>query len=718
MKDTQGNKTPDSRTEIPKTVASCRYMDEPFTKNCIYSAIDSVFNDNGVFRYEYVLGLDIGGGGNTAHILKYHYNYTEDGKKHLVFDIRPAYLDENRRKEIPSMIAFTDKNLPVIGFPAREKKVFYSNFKTSPALWAKEEEEKRGTITCKELTKAFIFQLFNQILSFNSFPDEGFDVKKAFEDKKLLICIGCPASPDWTKKEYLNEYKRLVSDACGISENDVYVLPESTAAVMSVASGNFSDDNNRKKKVDISTGLCIIDLGAVSTDITYILPGKRIVTHSFNLGGQDIDKQMLEKAIADNRGISKRDIPPEQIPYILSLLREYKEVFYENGTATRDTVKLWTKSANGFIDSDKELRLEIDESFMDDVLDRPLPGRGKSISEIFENELNNKVIMPLSGGRYICGRLIISGGTGKVHRFRKIIKKIFGDEITDIDTNPGKRVSKGLCEMKRFEISGADSIGAYRKAEENAIAAQYERFIDELCSYLTEITAQQVNATVEEALKSSADKFEISALCKEITERCKSDERISGADMQNKLSEIITDCTHSFIKTMTDEADKLSKRIYNSSIISISPSEITKQLFDKELLLSQIQPAVTTLWEKKLSSGILVIISVIALLLLGALNPLLPIVAVILLFINVSKSEKDNKKSIIDILDERDIYISKKALKLINKKTAKSKKYNKAMNKMKEEFFSQSEIKDFFTDILGTHSEIIFGKVLLLVFDE
>ncbi len=713
------NTAPDD-TKRADSGIDCRFMDGPFTKNCIYSALGSVIGENGVFKYDYVMGLDIGGGGNTAHIMKSHINFTEDGRKQMVYSMRTAVLDKDadgrELTAIPSMIAFTQKGMPVIGFRARERKIFNSCFKTPPSMWNAEDERKRNTFTSKELTKAFILQLFKQILEFNSLPEKNFDVKKAYEDKKLLICVGCPASPDWMQQQYRDEYRRVISDACDIDIESVYVLPESTAAVMSVVG---ESSGATEKRIDITQGICIFDLGAVSADITHIVPGKRITTYSFLLGGQDIDKQMLEKLLCDS-GVKKTAIPPEQIPFILSVLKEQKESFYENGTVSRGLIKLWEKAEDGsFIDSDTALTYTVDEAFMNDVLDRPIPSRGMSLAEAFENELKTKVLMPLRNGSYDCSKLIVSGGTGKVTRFRDIIKDFFGENITDIDMDPEKRVSRGLCDMKRFEISGADAIKAYREAERLAAERAFPVFTDKFCAWVTSIVTKHVSDSVSQYVKKDVDRVEISELCSDIIDRCRKDDNLAGAGMHSQIASIIGQCAVPFIKTMTAEADKLSQRIYKSSIITVQASNITKQLSDSSVITEKIQPAVSALWDKSLSNGIILIIAFIALMVLGVINPLLPIVAVGLLMADTVISQHRGKRSIIEYLNDREIYIPKKALKLYNpEKMQDGKIYRKIEKHLKKELSEQSQLKELLNEILTTQSEIILGKLLLQVFDE
>ncbi len=716
------NTTPDDAKRADSGI-DCRFMDEPFTKNCIYSELNSVIDSNGVFKYDYILGFDIGGGGNTAHIMKSYYKFNEDGSKQLIFDTRPAVLDKdgdgNVVTALPSMIAFEENGMPVIGFKARERKVFSSCFKTPPTLWDSEDERKSDTFTSKELTKAFVLQLFNQILEFNSFPDEEFDVKKAYKDKRLLICVGCPASPDWTQKRYRDEYRRAISDACDIGIESVYILPESTAAVMSVVGENSESDKASAKRLDITQGLSIFDLGAVSADITHIVPGKRITTYSFLLGGQDIDKQMLEKLLVDN-GVRKTEIPPEQIPFIISVLKELKEHFYENGTVSEGLIKIWKKTEDGtFCDSEEKLSYTVDEAFMNDVLDRPIPSRGMSLAEAFENELKTKVLMPLRNGSYDCSKLIVSGGTGKVTRFREIIKDFFGEDITDIDMDPEKRVSRGLCDMKKFEISGADAIKAYREAERLAADRAFPVFSDKFCTYVTKIVIQHVSDSVTKYIKKDVDRVEISELCSDIIDRCNKDARLAGDGMHSQIASIIGECAVSFIKTMTGEADKLSQRIYNSSIITVQASNITKQLSDSSVITEKIQPAVSAIWDKSLSNGLIIIISFIALMVLGVINPLLPIVAVGLLLADTVISERRGKRSIIEYLNDREIYIPKKALKLYKpEKMQDGKIYKKIEKHLKKELSEQSQLKELLNEILTTQSEIILGKLLLQVFDE
>ena len=237
-----------------------------------------------------VMGWDIGDGDSVAFI-KFIVGGDNASK--------PLYLHKNRDVQVEkSAVAKNSSGIITIGVDAAKQKEFAINFKRAPKNW---EHKYVMGLTYRQHMSNYIRGVSEAILqnSANRSTLRGIitkDDREIMHWKKdeVLLVVGCPASVIWKEDKMRKQYEELISEATGIS--NVIVTEESRAAVFSL----FETDGIRKK-ISLQAGVLVLDFGSSTSDATYILPGKKAVNISWQLGAAQVENAMLEYILQDSK---------------------------------------------------------------------------------------------------------------------------------------------------------------------------------------------------------------------------------------------------------------------------------------------------------------------------------------------------------------------------------------------------------------------------------
>lgn len=243
-------------------------------------------SDNSINRKKIkaVMGWDIGDGDSVAYIRL----LTEKDNKPVSLS-----LHKSRDQQVePSAVAKSKSGVITIGGDAGEKREFAINFKRSPGNW---NSTSPLGVPYRQHMSDYIRGVSETILQNSSNRSGGMrqvimqDSKGDMHWKKdeVLLVVGCSASVIWKGKGMCREYEKLISEATGIS--NVMVTEESRAAVFSL----FGIDN-LCAKIHLQAGVLVLDFGSSTADATYILPGKKAIHISWELGAAKVEEAMLE----------------------------------------------------------------------------------------------------------------------------------------------------------------------------------------------------------------------------------------------------------------------------------------------------------------------------------------------------------------------------------------------------------------------------------------
>lgn len=282
--------------------------------------------------------------------------------------IFPLYSHTSKSEQVvKSVVSKRSNGTVLIGDDAAKQRSFQINFKRSPGKWNLLAADK---IEYRQHMSDFIHGVSEAILSNSANRIElssviSIDEKEGarWEPDKVLLAVGCPAAEIWKGGENRKQYEELISKATGI--DNVIVVEESRAAIFSLfAPGGLH------KEINLQSGVLVLDFGSSTVDATCIIPGKKAIHLSWELGAAQIEKAMLE--YISNSGNVQRElakfanaigkpvlIDKEECSHAIFQLRGDKEDYYDgkmDGDAMPDQLRLYMIDTNGnqIVDDDRE----------------------------------------------------------------------------------------------------------------------------------------------------------------------------------------------------------------------------------------------------------------------------------------------------------------------------------------------------------------------------
>ncbi len=695
-------------------------MTQKLEKDAFYNFLKELRNPDK--KYTAVLAIDFGHGETTAYFLTIEEivdESDENAKKKTVYDEDRLNITKNA-KAIPTRIGFVGTTT-FIGSEAEDNcNNFYQYFKRHPGKkradgknagnWSDYAPNKASQTekTYKELTEDYFREVFRSVLD-NLSDDNA--LKKAYKDGTLLVSVGCPASAEWLNADAQKAFKDLISKAITDPEGKiatplVTIVPESTAALMA----GMVNKNATTDKIDISRGIIIFDMGSSTIDVTFILPGGKIITKSLRKGGSHIDWLIFITALRISE-LCQNDITDEEKPDLLVKMRKIKEAFYNNPAIHKKITDLSRK--NPFY---------LNKEFMNEVWGSQ---EGQALLENFREFVKN-CYNEVKG--YGCANVLITGGTGKVTEFSDIVKEVFGtdaaDKTNDEDNNDTKThfisfedtsycVAQGLCLMKKIEFIGQEYLDEYCKKAEQIAEYKYSNIMREIAA---EATPTIISVFKNVAGSLGENKIKSKDLHKLLEEKIKENPDFIFNNEQlliETVSKAIADETNSFITEMKEKANEISEKIYGNSF-AFSPNLLEGNIFSQEnpnspqkITSDDIMTALLT--NDLLGTiffGILAVLSaVVAAFIIGAPIPFS-------LFLNQDKIDDNIKELTIKIKNWTGGFTQADLLKTNTDEMASSLTQN-----ISKVLCTQKIFKNEITDFLSLNAEAVLGKVMFYVYD-
>ncbi len=466
-------------------------------------------SDNSINRKKIkaVMGWDIGDGDSVA-FFKFIKPLGEEKDK-----LVPLYIHGIRDQQvIPSAVAKSEDGVITIGYDAAEQQEFVINFKRSPASW--KNKSLRGE-PYRQHTSDYIRGVSETILQNSSNRSGGMgqvimqDSKGDMHWKKdeVLLVVGCPASVIWKGKKAREDYEQLISEATGIS--NVIVTEESRAAVFSLF-----DINNLRKKINLQGGVLVLDFGSSTADATYILPGKKAINISWELGAKKVEEAMLENILQSDRGkkgfanmaklySKNRVLVGNDCSHALFGLRKIKEMYFDGrigkSAQLQDVnINIMDEDGDQILDDFGEpVKLSINFHVTDELMHYALDEYEFSVNKD-GNPVNhgtwkencrqflNDVKQTLEREKLPLQTVVVTGGGSQMKGVvGDLCNKAFPGKVVPSDT-PSHSVVKGLVTIAYNEVYAPEVRGKAMGDIRSAAEKNINDMIDEIAKTLSE----------------------------------------------------------------------------------------------------------------------------------------------------------------------------------------------------------------------------------------
>lgn len=407
------------------------YLTKQFRQNQIFDLLAEE-------DFTRVVSLDMGHGWTRAWLYKKgEDNWTETALK----------LDDKGNTCIPTRISYDQSGDPpieieLVGYEANPLD-FRQQFKTPPRNWDKTSPD--GTHTFKALMGDFIGSLW-----FISMRDNNPELDMDDEDwEHALLVVGCPFSNTWIGTD---DYRKMVKEVT--VHDHVVVLPESSAAMMRAA---------HQGQLELSRGAALFDLGAVTTDFLYVHQGKKLTARSLEWGGNRVDRALLDE-ILKTKGMNRRDVPLNQLAYVLNQVREIKEEFDPAQPPLKRTLTIRNTGSGG---QDREISITVDG----DLMDRAISPLLQKLEDFFR-QMKGRI------GSRPCGTVLLTGGASQTPQVLELAKQVFGSEceVQRLE-NPADCVVQGLALTMCGRLRVMALAEQQRSVMEDYLAARYDGFL-------------------------------------------------------------------------------------------------------------------------------------------------------------------------------------------------------------------------------------------------
>lgn len=693
--------------------------------------------------YNMIIGFDFGDGECTFTLLvKKEIANPETGKKSVTWEEKHIYVPDNNR--VPTVLAYKTKTVKVEkaadetsdGVVATEEKTitecfigndaltfpnYFFQFKQFPGIDLFDKPYPGTDIKYKKLMSDFIKTLWKNVM------DEKTNEHIKDNISNTLVVVGYPAGGKWTKekkafgKDAVQKYRDFLYDCL---KCDVVTIPEPTAAIFGSIYDKFPEGfcipvgNNGK--IILSDGVCVYEPGSSTLDFSYIIVGKKIITSSTYCAGRDIDRVMFEYITHKNRLKAGKDYNKAQVKKFIYVLKGHKEDFYEKLKINPDyeiyhALDFQMKNAAGQWDKNciKPVSFKLNREFFDNALSFPFKKDLLTTVE-WKKEVNEFVVkskeklLEDKDEKYICNKVIVSGGTGNVTQFQEIIKNNFNwdKNLVCISKDPVMSVSRGLAYIKALEFTAAGKIEEYvgqmqdgtHKGVEAAKEKRFNEFAEEVSEKLAKTIIDAYELTCAGCVNSkdnswTADEFK--DLLSPNVSKIKAKEGIDDAYLAKELWKIFESVNGDLI----EEANTVAKEVYKCYL-----DETEKDKFTPVVELKDTEPNFTGLDSddtKKLMET-MVHISADKNFARVAFNGSFLNQMVVFKYLNGGKFRKDKLQ--VKLRELRD-----------NEK--RTDLHNKVKRSVRKSITRNDKIKKMFSEYVKIQAEIYLGKALLVLSD-
>lgn len=487
------------------------YLTKQFQQNQIFDLLAGE-------AFTRVVSLDMGRGWTRARLYeKGEDNWTETALK----------LDDKGNTRIPTRISYDQSGDPpveieLVGYEA-DPMDFRQQFKTPPQNWDKTSPD--GVHTFKTLMGDFIGSLW-----FISMRDNNPDLELEEEDwDQALLVVGCPFSNNWIGTD---DYRQMVKEVT--VHDHVVVLPESGAAMMWAA---------HQGQLELSGGVALFDLGAVTTDFLYVQQGKKLSARSLEWGGNRVDRALLDEILNAN-GMKRQDIPLNQLANVLNQVREMKEAFDPAQSPSERTLTIPNTEAGK---PDREISVTVDGDLMARAISPLLP----ELEDFFQ-QMKGRI------GSRPCGTVLLTGGASLTPQVLELAKQVFGCacQVQRLE-NPADCVVQGLALTMCGRLRVMALAKQQRSVIEDYLAARYDGFLlhcrDVVLGSFFSIAPRQLHR-----VKETGKNLRLSQIVALIEKAV----RATGLPETQKLSWHMKDVSHESIQALSVGVPNLMEYIY------------------------------------------------------------------------------------------------------------------------------------------------------------
>lgn len=422
-------------------------------------------------KYSYIIGFDLGDGEISAA----YWDLKSPGFNKPV-DLK---FDINENLKLLSGFFIDDKGNVQMGTVAtmgslREAKGgLYTNFKIPPHRLKAGEKYENSDKTNLELMQMLLREALKRI------HDIALKDKFYFEgkQKKGILAIGCPSSPEWTSAgidvEYANMLKLALME-CPL-DLKIVIMPESRASLVKV----YKEKTALKDQ--IKNGVIVIDHGSSTLDITAI-DFKENTQYDFSipLGANLIERKILRNAVTEY-GRRESDIKGGKSGVIFQRLdvRGAKEGCYSNPSGV---YKIYIDYCD-----DDDQRIKITNESMRNITHND----NVSYSTVETGtvtgswaELHKQFILDClskAGENFnpkdFNGVVILTGGASKMQFIEETILDIFNfsspKDSLFVDPEPSYCVSRGLAWATYTDLMALKLIGEVKLKITDAVQADF-----------------------------------------------------------------------------------------------------------------------------------------------------------------------------------------------------------------------------------------------------
>ena len=234
-------------------------------------------------EYKYLITFDMGCGNTSAAVVKIaEYDYTRTDLvlwRYLSDWQKNGVRQEVKGLSIPTMLGYDETGKAVIGPEALTLGNVAANFKTLPvrSSLAAQFPEIGGctNVPLGEVWRDYFVVAFRKILK---------EAKKTYPDitsDNLIFVVAHPADEKWMN--CLEDYRELIEDGTGLQKEQILTFSEAKASMEYVCA--------EKGALDWSKGVIIIDMGASTLDMEYLVSGKEFLKMecSLAMAGKEVD---------------------------------------------------------------------------------------------------------------------------------------------------------------------------------------------------------------------------------------------------------------------------------------------------------------------------------------------------------------------------------------------------------------------------------------------
>lgn len=688
----------------------------------------------GLNNIKAVMGWDIGDGDSVAFIKP-----IVGGRQFA----EPLYIHKVRSQQVEkSVVSKTSAGKITIGIDAAQQQEFAINFKCAPKNW---NHKYVMGLTYRQHMLNYIRGVSEAILQNSSNVDMLKKIDIITEDghwkkDEVLLVVGCPASVIWKEEKMRKQYEELISEATDIS--NVIVTEESRAAVFSLF-----DIGNIRKEINLQTGVLVLDFGSSTADATYILPGKKAVNLSWELGAAQVENAMLEYILQSSKakkGLANLEktydkkrvlVVRNNCSHAVFQLRLEKENYFdgklgENAVAKAVSIPIMDEDGDQiFDDVDEEVELALRFRVTDEMMQYALDEyefEAKKNDQIVnrgtwkENcwQFLNDVKQTLERKKLQVTTVVVTGGGSQMPFTVELSSKAFPGKVKCSDT-PSHSVVKGLVTVAYNAVKAPE---VYKEAINNIksdaaknISIMLESIADNLADKAYDAAVNAVNSLAYGS-RFSTNMGEITrtaenAVRNSLEENVKpqiNDSQITWKDNDNKV--IVQRINESSQQLYADRAMREMIRISQADVNTIS-----NNLFLPNIGKNIVPNLLGNIVEAILWAVIWCLVTVLALIVPG-----LGLVFGGIVWLS--------GKALIDVLKKHEglpvlrVALRKTVIQMQENKNEKMKEIKEPINQALQEAFTKPDAygKDFEKHdmVLTETAKMAFNKILLKAEDE